>query len=983
MKLTLGGGKVRIGATILAVGAALAGTAIMAATSRPAQANSPSFGQIMIAGGCGGPTPFPTLSAAPTPAAVAIMAANFLSNSLTAYQLGAKGNVSPVAVISGPNTGLAGPERIALDASTGVIYVPNELGGPSGSGSLTAYPFGDSGNLTAGATITGVIAGDFNADLDYPQGAAIDASENIYVTNDGAGHGGADSVTVYPAGSSGAITPSYIISGLNTQLHQPEGIAIDSAQNPYVTNPSGGPSGNGSITIYPPVSATAGNEYPLDIVAGSNTALSQPVGIALDAGDNIYVANCAADCGGAGNPSVTVYPALSNGNVPPSATISGSDTGLSDPQAIALDSSGNIYVANADNSSITVYAAGSNGDAVPSATISGGATGLNGPLGVAFGMPQTPIPSATPTPSAPIPLHKDLCPQNNFVNSLSSADWFDPVAVGFLPPPPPFQGNQWMAFGPALATATLITNGPNAGKILIAGGMDTAIPPPGFSGASVTNETELYDPGSGAFTLGPSMNSPRVGHTATLIATGPNAGDILIAGGALDTSGGNSWTVLASTDLYDPASNTFFPAASTPALTNARAGHTATTIASGANAGQILLAGGCCDANGNDLASTDIYIPSTNSFAPGSDMNVFRGPPVVFQESPQNFPDYTGHTATAITTGPLAGDIFIAGGANSQTSDNLNASTEIFDPETGLFFFGPNLFTRRTCQTATVIPSGPNAGKILIAGGFLSADLDNDGDPADPADYAALVSTEIYDPATNSIVPGPNMTAARALQTATVIGSGPDAGDILIAGGVSATGNDTAYVPLASTEIYDSAANTFSPGPPMEATRYDAAAIPLPANPLPTPTVTPTMTATPTGDPTPAETPTMTSTVTPTATPTMVPSSLAVTPPHFNFGNVPVTTTSKKRLKAKIMNKDRTHEGPVTIEALTLSDETDFAIVSSTCGALPATLSFKQKCIVTVACTPAAAGAITGGTLTITGNAANLPQTVMLTCKGI
>ncbi|MGH7813153.1 MAG: SBBP repeat-containing protein [Candidatus Binataceae bacterium] len=64
---------------------------------------------------------------------------------------------------------------------------------------------------------------------------------------------------------------------------------------------------------------------------------------------------------------------------PASATIVGAATGLDGPFGIALDSSGNIYVADYLNSSVTAYPAGSNANVAPSATISGAATGLSAP----------------------------------------------------------------------------------------------------------------------------------------------------------------------------------------------------------------------------------------------------------------------------------------------------------------------------------------------------------------------------------------------------------------------------------------------------------------------------------------------------------------------------------------------------------------------------------------------------------------------------
>ena len=80
-------------------------------------------------------------------------------------------------------------------------------------------------------------------------------------------------------------------------------------------------------------------------------AMASPRAGATAAG-GIYVANTLSD-------SVTAYQASSNGNVVPSITISGSNTGLAGPDGIALDSGGNLYVANEETDSITVYSAGS------------------------------------------------------------------------------------------------------------------------------------------------------------------------------------------------------------------------------------------------------------------------------------------------------------------------------------------------------------------------------------------------------------------------------------------------------------------------------------------------------------------------------------------------------------------------------------------------------------------------------------------------
>jgi len=102
----------------------------------------------------------------------------------------------------------------------------------------------------------------------------------------------------------------------------------------------------------------------------------------------IYVTN---QDNGSIPPSITVYHLHASGNVAPIRTISGSNTGLSAASyGIALDSSGNIYVASHGCGSndecwpMNVYAAGAQGNAAPIRTIFGSMTGLLGSTGVAL-----------------------------------------------------------------------------------------------------------------------------------------------------------------------------------------------------------------------------------------------------------------------------------------------------------------------------------------------------------------------------------------------------------------------------------------------------------------------------------------------------------------------------------------------------------------------------------------------------------------------
>ena len=135
------------------------------------------------------------------------------------------------------------------------------------------------------------------------------------------------------------------------------------------------------------------NEAPLATIAGNNTGLSQPQGVAVDASGKIYVANDLPNSGGAGILSpggyITVYAANPSGtlNEAPLATItpiypsSGVVPGF--PSAITLDTSGNIYLAAGD------YGAGGGGTVLvfppnPSGTITEAPTGMVNTVGFAF-----------------------------------------------------------------------------------------------------------------------------------------------------------------------------------------------------------------------------------------------------------------------------------------------------------------------------------------------------------------------------------------------------------------------------------------------------------------------------------------------------------------------------------------------------------------------------------------------------------------------
>jgi hypothetical protein len=180
--------------------------------------------------------------------------------------------------------------------------------------------------------------------------------------------------------------------------------------------------------------------------------------------------------------------------------------------------------------------------------------------------------------------------------------------------------------------------------------------------------------------------------------------------------------------------------------------------------GKVLIAGGA-DTNTTWTNSTDLYDPAGNTIAPGPAMNTAR----------------EGATSTLLPDGK----VFIAGGRNA----NFLNSTELYDPVSNTFL-SPDpatLTVAREDAAAVLLPNG----KVLIAGGL-------------GAGATVLGSTELYDPASNTfLIPdSAAMNVPRYFETATLL---PD-GKVLLAGGYGTDGAD----PLASTELYDPASNSFA-----------------------------------------------------------------------------------------------------------------------------------------------------------------------------
>jgi len=158
------------------------------------------------------------------------------------------------------------------------------------------------------------------------------------------------------------------------------------------------------------------------------------------------------------------------------------------------------------------------------------------------------------------------------------------------------------------------------------------------------------------------------------------------------------------------------------------------------------------------------------------------------------------HTATLLQNGM----VLVAGGRNGNTA---LSSAELYDPSTGNFTPTGALITERCAHSATLLQNG----KVLIAGGYNFGNSNS---------LPTLSSAEIYDPVAGTFSTTGSLGTSRTGHSATLLTNGK----VLVAGGES-TATGFAYTTIASAELYDPVAGTFSATGSLNTARSAPAAL--------------------------------------------------------------------------------------------------------------------------------------------------------------
>lgn len=235
---------------------------------------------------------------------------------------------------------LSNPSAVAVDSS-GNVYIAdtgnNVIRQVNTSGIINTF----AGNYSMGPGYTGDGGAATNGELDAPTGVAVDSSGNVYMT---------DSVNnLVRKVTAGNFSTIIGIGATGQSLNHPNGLLVDSKGAVYVSDTSHRvlKYANSALTTF---AGTGDVGYAGDNGPAAKAVLNNPVGLAMDAAGNVYIAD----------PNEFRIRVVNTAGI--ISTIAGSghvgyvgDGGsaltayLNFPNGVCVDSAGNIYIADTEN----------------------------------------------------------------------------------------------------------------------------------------------------------------------------------------------------------------------------------------------------------------------------------------------------------------------------------------------------------------------------------------------------------------------------------------------------------------------------------------------------------------------------------------------------------------------------------------------------------------------------------------------------------
>ena len=236
-----------------------------------------------------------------------------------------------------------------------------------------------------------------------------------------------------------------------------------------------------------------------------------------------------------------------------------------------------------------------------------------------------------------------------------------------------------MATKRGLHTASLLPDG----RVLIVGGT-TSYANPAAIILGAQSSTEIFNPATNTFSAGPSTPTGIIGHTATTLLNNK----VLIIGGYQ-----NTLSISNKALLYTPVNGAMGSFSSAITMNSDRFGHAAVRLPNG----DVVIGGGAIDAgflNSQATASVELFHAATSTFTPDGLLSVARG-------------------ALAGALLP-SGDVVFAGGATgSVATPTGDATVDVYQPGTGALLSSTVCMHSRGYGAAIPLLDGT----VLIVGG--------------------------------------------------------------------------------------------------------------------------------------------------------------------------------------------------------------------------------------------------------------------------